>query len=126
MALESTKPLIFLGVKNGRRVRMATSSGSLDVSQLYGPARPVTGIALPLAWPLLTRTQHEVIHSALKERYKHNLTSIATEWTPEQSKSDSPRGTREIPFSIVSRPALGPVQSQKVSKAIFITGREGL
>jgi hypothetical protein len=86
MALGSTQPLteivsgIFLGVKGwpARKADNLTAiceqtvyrkCESLDVSQTYGPSRPVTGIVLPFICPSTKRRRIPLKNLRRKDRY---------------------------------------------------------
>jgi hypothetical protein len=105
MALGLTQPLtemsirnsfvIFLGVKGDRRVglttlppsmsRMSRKCGNLNISQPYGPLRPVTGIPLLLTYNLLRQILLSM-SSILKQDTL--VTSHFTLWPPLNSKAE--------------------------------------
>jgi hypothetical protein len=80
-------PISFLGVKGGRRIgltnllpsvnRLFRKYGSLDVSQTYGPPRPVTRIALPFSLHFLfsVSTPHccTIIHHLTPSSSRKNI-----------------------------------------------------
>jgi hypothetical protein len=72
-------------VKGGRRVRLTSppsvsrlsrKCGSLDVSQPYGPPRPLTGIASPL--PIQRSVGHSLYHFSLFSEKPEQITCIVT------------------------------------------------
>jgi hypothetical protein len=100
MALGLTQPVTELstrnltwGVKGGRSVRLTTSPsvsrlsrkcGSLDVSQPYGPPRPVTGIALHIGTSRLrVRRCSTTQRLPFPPEQNHILLSFSQEYSPQ-------------------------------------------
>jgi hypothetical protein len=103
MALGSNQPRTEMTTRNfpkgkGRTTHKADQTaiceprsrkcGSLDVSQTFGPPRPVTGIALPLHIPSLHPSEVRVL-------MKMNIISLREKCAPVQN------GYRELEISLV-------------------------